>query len=57
MHECPRCGERTEGSYSAGGVLWAICPACMAADRKRAEEEAEDFERRDAQRLHNGGEE
>lgn len=29
MHMCPRCGRLTAGSYSAGGLKWAICDECM----------------------------
>jgi hypothetical protein len=39
MHQCPRCGQYTEGAYSEGGLRWAICDDCMDADRRRAEEE------------------
>lgn len=28
MHNCPVCGERTEGSYSEGGVHFSICEKC-----------------------------
>jgi len=27
--DCPRCGQKTSGSYSEGGALWAICDSCM----------------------------
>jgi len=39
MHNCPRCGQSTSGSYSEGGLKWAICDDCMDADRRHAEEE------------------
>jgi len=32
MHNCPRCGKETDGSYSLGGVKWAICDDCMAKE-------------------------
>jgi len=35
-HPCPRCGQPTTGTYSEGGLRWAICDACMDADRERA---------------------
>ena len=35
-HPCPRCGKATQGSYSEGGLLWAICDTCMTADREVA---------------------
>ena len=40
-HECPRCGRQTDGSWSEGGLLWAICEDCMEADlaEQRAERE------------------
>jgi len=41
MHACPRCGQQTEGSYSEGGLLWAICEDCMAADQAEAERKRE----------------
>jgi len=28
MHKCPNCGKPTEGTYSEGGVLFALCPDC-----------------------------
>jgi len=34
MHKCPQCGAETPGSWSDGGVLWAICEECM--DKIRA---------------------
>ena len=33
MHECPNCGAQTEGSWSEGGVKWAICDTCMEKER------------------------
>lgn len=37
-HDCPRCGELTRGSWSEGGLKWAICDECMAKERERAEQ-------------------
>ena len=31
-YPCPRCGQPTSGSYSPGGLKWAICEACMDTD-------------------------
>ena len=31
---CPRCGKPTSGSWSEGGLKWAICDECMGADRR-----------------------
>ena len=33
--KCPRCGKETEGSYSMGGILWAICEDCMNNDEEQ----------------------
>lgn len=30
QHKCPRCGTPTSGSWSEGGIKWAICEDCMA---------------------------
>ena len=32
-YPCPRCGEPTSGSWSEGGLRWAVCEACMDAER------------------------
>ena len=32
---CQRCGKNTKGSYSAGGILWALCEDCMNDDEKQ----------------------
>ncbi len=37
MHNCPRCGQLTSGSWSEGGLKWAICDDCMNADRLETE--------------------
>ncbi len=34
MHNCPRCGKKTDGSYSLGGVKWAICENCINKEIK-----------------------
>ena len=28
MHKCPNCGKLTEGTYSEGGILFALCSEC-----------------------------
>ena len=38
-HACPRCGQTTQGSYSPGGLRWAICDTCMTADREVARDD------------------
>jgi hypothetical protein len=39
MHSCPRCGQPTEGSWSEGGLLWAICDDCMRRERECDQQE------------------
>lgn len=34
MHECPRCGQPTDGAWSPGGLRWAICDECMRYTRE-----------------------
>ncbi len=29
MHECPNCGQMTEGTYDEDGVRWDICEDCF----------------------------
>jgi len=41
-YKCPRCGKLTIGSYSEGGIRWAICEDCM----RKLEKENEDKESR-----------
>lgn len=36
MHKCPKCGNETDGSYSEGGLLWAICETCMIKEQEEA---------------------
>jgi hypothetical protein len=40
-HPCPRCGKQTEGSYSEGGIKWAICNDCMNDDLEKIKSERE----------------
>jgi len=40
---CPRCGGKTEGSYSQGGILWALCEDCMNNDQEKINRELEAF--------------
>jgi len=39
MHNCPRCGNPTDGAFSEGGIRWAICEDCMNDDRRREDDE------------------
>ena len=34
-HPCPQCGQPTTGTYSEGGIKWAICEDCMRHQRVR----------------------
>lgn len=36
VHNCPICGEKTEGSYSEGGIHFDICEECY---REKYQEE------------------
>ena len=29
---CPRCGQETSGAWPEGGVRWALCEECLAAE-------------------------
>jgi len=44
-HPCPSCGQSTAGTYSEGGVRWAICQACMDRELAAARRELEALER------------
>jgi len=47
MHECPRCGKMTDGSWSSeGSFKWAICEDCMRQEREELE-----YGRREAERI------
>jgi len=37
-HPCPRCGEPTYGTWSEGGVKWALCERCMEELSKQGDE-------------------
>jgi len=37
MHKCPNCGKDTEGSFSEGGVHFAICEECYEKGYKKKE--------------------
>ena len=45
-HECPKCGKETEGTFSEGGILWAICEDCM---QKEDELDAQEVYERNVQ--------
>lgn len=32
MHNCPKCGIETDGSWSEGGIKWAVCEDCMVTE-------------------------
>lgn len=53
MHQCPRCGNPTDGAYSQGGLKWAICDECMEREWGQQEREQEE---REAIRAVNKGE-
>lgn len=36
MHKCPNCGEPTEGSFSEGGIHFAICEKCYGEQMRNA---------------------
>ncbi|MBA7553732.1 hypothetical protein ES705_46331 [subsurface metagenome] len=38
MHKCPNCGEPTEGSFSLGGINFAICEECYEKKYKKQEQ-------------------
>jgi predicted nucleic acid-binding Zn-ribbon protein len=35
MHKCPNCGEPTEGSFSEGGINFAICGKCYEKEYRK----------------------
>ena len=39
MHNCPLCGELTEGAISEGGVKFAICEQCYQDGYQENEQE------------------
>ena len=41
MHQCPECGKETSGSWSEGGLKWALCEDCMDWKEKQARRERE----------------
>ena len=46
MHNCPTCGELTEGTYSEGGVLFNVCEVCYQERYQEKEEERREDEQR-----------
>lgn len=42
---CVRCGQEA-GAFSEGGLRWAICEDCMAADRMAADRIGPHYEKR-----------
>ena len=47
MHNCPECGKPTEGSWSEGGIKWAVCEDCLEKLKQDTDrfEQAEKFVR------------
>lgn len=41
-YPCPRCNRLTTGSWSEGGLRWAICEDCMAYDRETVQRHHEE---------------
>jgi len=41
VHNCPICGEKTEGSYSEGGIHFNVCEECYEGRYQQQEEEYE----------------
>jgi len=39
VHNCPICGEKTEGSYSEGGVHFNVCEVCYQERYQEKDEE------------------
>ena len=29
MHECPNCGQMTEGAFDEDGARWDVCEDCL----------------------------
>lgn len=44
MHDCPICGERTEGTYSEGGVHFNVCERCYEERYQEEQERKNEFE-------------
>jgi len=36
--KCENCGKETNGTYSEGGIKWAICEECMSAPQHNRED-------------------
>lgn len=43
MHECPNCGQMTNGSYDEDGVRWDICEDCLQELNYENDQEYNDF--------------
>ncbi len=43
--KCSRCGRETQGSYSEGGVLWAICENCYWKEQEELKRERKERRR------------
>lgn len=46
MHNCPICGEKTEGSFSEGGVHFNVCEQCYQERYQKEEERDKAIERK-----------
>jgi hypothetical protein len=46
VHNCPTCGELTEGTYSEGGVLFNVCEVCYQERYQENEQERSKYEQK-----------
>jgi hypothetical protein len=46
VHNCPTCGELTEGTYSEGGVLFNVCEVCYQERYQENEQERREDEQK-----------
>ena len=62
VDRCSECGRPTTGTWSPGGVRWALCPDCYArcvaelgpGELREAEEEVKRLERECREDLYRG---
>ena len=40
-HKCPMCGELTEGTFSEGGIKFAICEECYSNNYQKEDKKNE----------------
>ena len=43
MHECPNCGQMTNGSYDEDGVRWDICEDCLQELNYETDQDYSDY--------------